>query len=310
MSATNYRTWTHRPLALYNTSTGAEQSRPRAGTASSRTDRNDGVLPRREEHRVQPRGHGRRAHARDDRLRTSNDTFSSLARPRERPATRSRGRPSPPTARGSSTTRGRTPPSRPTTAPRATSTWSTSRPHTRPVSTRSTATRPSGQTYLPANDPGLSFAPTVLPEAVGGYFWVVFTSHRSYGNTLAVAGQRRPERQALGRGDGPRRDARARTRATPRSTSTARSRRRQPPRLLGAEAVPGGRHGVHRRATNAAAGIAEEGRPAASSACRPPPPKTAARPARRTSRSAAPAADCCNVQDECINSLCAEPAPK
>jgi len=39
--------------------------------------------------------------------------------------------------------------------------------------------------YLPAMDPGLSFAPTVLPEAVGGYFWVVFTSHRSYGNTLA-----------------------------------------------------------------------------------------------------------------------------
>jgi hypothetical protein len=39
--------------------------------------------------------------------------------------------------------------------------------------------------YLPAMDAGLSFAPTVLPEAVGGYFWVVFTSHRSYGNTLA-----------------------------------------------------------------------------------------------------------------------------
>lgn len=38
--------------------------------------------------------------------------------------------------------------------------------------------------YLPANDPDLSFAPTVLPLAVGGYFWVIFTSHRSYGNTL------------------------------------------------------------------------------------------------------------------------------
>ena len=38
--------------------------------------------------------------------------------------------------------------------------------------------------YLPANDPNLSFAPTVLPEAVGGFFWVVFTSHRSFGNTL------------------------------------------------------------------------------------------------------------------------------
>jgi len=41
------------------------------------------------------------------------------------------------------------------------------------------------QSYLPSNDPGLSFAPTVLPEAVGGYFWVVFTSHRAYGNTIA-----------------------------------------------------------------------------------------------------------------------------
>lgn len=38
--------------------------------------------------------------------------------------------------------------------------------------------------YLPANDPQLNFAPTVLPVAVGGYFWVIFTSHRSYGNTL------------------------------------------------------------------------------------------------------------------------------
>jgi len=44
---------------------------------------------------------------------------------------------------------------------------------------------PSGSSYLPDNDPDLSFAPTVLPEALGGYFWVVFTSHRSYGNTLA-----------------------------------------------------------------------------------------------------------------------------
>jgi hypothetical protein len=43
----------------------------------------------------------------------------------------------------------------------------------------------SGTTsYLPANDPSMNFAPTVLPEAVGGYFWTVFTSHRSYGNLL------------------------------------------------------------------------------------------------------------------------------
>jgi hypothetical protein len=41
-----------------------------------------------------------------------------------------------------------------------------------------------GTPYVAANDVQLSFAPTVLPEAVGGYYWVVFTSHRSYGNTL------------------------------------------------------------------------------------------------------------------------------
>jgi hypothetical protein len=40
--------------------------------------------------------------------------------------------------------------------------------------------------YLPDDDPNLNFAPTVLPEAVGGYFWIVFTSHRGYGNTLAT----------------------------------------------------------------------------------------------------------------------------
>jgi hypothetical protein len=44
---------------------------------------------------------------------------------------------------------------------------------------------PGGDVYLPASDTNLSFAPTVLPEAVGGYLWVVFTSHRSYGNALA-----------------------------------------------------------------------------------------------------------------------------
>jgi hypothetical protein len=41
-----------------------------------------------------------------------------------------------------------------------------------------------GYSYLPDSDPNMNFAPTVLPEAVGGYFWIVFTSHRSYGNTL------------------------------------------------------------------------------------------------------------------------------
>ena len=30
----------------------------------------------------------------------------------------------------------------------------------------------------------LNFEPTILPEAVGGYFWVVFTSRRNFGNLV------------------------------------------------------------------------------------------------------------------------------
>jgi hypothetical protein len=43
-----------------------------------------------------------------------------------------------------------------------------------------------GQSYLPAGearDNNLEFFPTVSPVAAGGYFWVFFTSRRTYGNT-------------------------------------------------------------------------------------------------------------------------------
>jgi hypothetical protein len=42
----------------------------------------------------------------------------------------------------------------------------------------------SGESYLPNGERNMTFVPTVLPIAVGGYFWVLYTSHRSYGNTL------------------------------------------------------------------------------------------------------------------------------
>jgi hypothetical protein len=44
-----------------------------------------------------------------------------------------------------------------------------------------------GMYYLPfgeAAEGHLNYEPTILPEAVGGYFWVVFTTRREYGNTL------------------------------------------------------------------------------------------------------------------------------
>ncbi|MFT3776370.1 MAG: hypothetical protein QM820_64325 [Minicystis sp.] len=51
--------------------------------------------------------------------------------------------------------------------------------------------RPDNSVYLPygdAEEANLDYEPTVLPIAVGGYYWVVFTSRRAYGNTIAVGG--------------------------------------------------------------------------------------------------------------------------
>ncbi|HEY6459499.1 MAG TPA: hypothetical protein VIY73_05085, partial [Polyangiaceae bacterium] len=45
----------------------------------------------------------------------------------------------------------------------------------------------SGQYYLPFGETAeghMNYDATVLPVAVGGYYWVVFTSRREYGNTL------------------------------------------------------------------------------------------------------------------------------
>jgi hypothetical protein len=43
----------------------------------------------------------------------------------------------------------------------------------------------AGVSYLPfADDPNLNFEPTILPVASGGYYWLVFTTRRNYGNTI------------------------------------------------------------------------------------------------------------------------------
>ena len=44
----------------------------------------------------------------------------------------------------------------------------------------------NGTPYLPygASEITLNYEPTVLPIAVGGYYWVLFTSRRNYGNTI------------------------------------------------------------------------------------------------------------------------------
>jgi hypothetical protein len=46
----------------------------------------------------------------------------------------------------------------------------------------------NGKLYLPygADDQDKNYEPTVLPVAVGGYYWVVFTSRRNYGTQLTA----------------------------------------------------------------------------------------------------------------------------
>jgi hypothetical protein len=48
-----------------------------------------------------------------------------------------------------------------------------------------------GTLYLPAGETEegrMNYEPSVLPVAVGGYYWVLFTSRRTYGNTIAPGG--------------------------------------------------------------------------------------------------------------------------
>jgi hypothetical protein len=47
---------------------------------------------------------------------------------------------------------------------------------------------PTGALYLPYGDAvegQMNYEPSVLPVAVGGYYWVLFTSRRAYGNTIS-----------------------------------------------------------------------------------------------------------------------------
>jgi hypothetical protein len=50
---------------------------------------------------------------------------------------------------------------------------------------------PNGQTYLPYGDSvegQMNYEPSALPVAVGGYYWVLLTSRRAFGNTIAPGG--------------------------------------------------------------------------------------------------------------------------
>jgi hypothetical protein len=57
----------------------------------------------------------------------------------------------------------------------------------------------NGNLYLPygTQEATVNYEPTVLPVAVGGYYWVVFTSRREYGNTIVTQDQEDQPRKKL-----------------------------------------------------------------------------------------------------------------
>ncbi len=163
--------------------------------------------------------------------------------------------------------------------------------------------------YLPANDPGLSFAPTVLPEAVGGYFWAVFTSHRSYGNTEPS--------QDNGDQNGKLWVTAIDINATAGTDSS------HPAFFLdGQELTADNLRGfwvlnpcqANGRACTSGdeccGGFCRGGEDGGLVCLSAPTAEDGGSTCSQDFEKCSTAADCCNVQDECINSLCAEPAPK
>ena len=163
--------------------------------------------------------------------------------------------------------------------------------------------------YLPANDPGLSFAPTVLPEAVGGYFWAVFTSHRSYGNTAPT--------QDNGDQNG------KLWVAAIDINSTAGVDSSHPAFFLdGQELTSDNLRGFWVLDPCAANGRScTSGDECCGGFCRggedgglvclsAPPAGDGGSTCSQDYEKCSTAADCCNTQDSCINNICAEPAPK
>lgn len=72
--------------------------------------------------------------------------------------------------------------------------------NTKTVTTLDTLNGMAGNTpYLPygSEDVHMNYEPTILPVAVGGYYWALFTSRRRYGNTIAEAGQDSIRRKKL-----------------------------------------------------------------------------------------------------------------
>jgi WD40-like Beta Propeller Repeat len=172
--------------------------------------------------------------------------------------------------------------------------------------------------YLPANDPGVNFAPTMLAEAVGGYFWAIFTSHRSYGSMLAS----KANSAGLGlsncanpQGD----EANGKLWVAAIDIDGAPGKDPSHPAfyLDGQELQADNLRGYWvlpacqamgtgcESGDQCCSGFCREGASGGASSCVPPPKGCA-----NEFESCTMASDCCATTDQCINGRCATPAPK
>ena len=309
MSATNYRTWTNAPSHLYDTQTGANIPAPgwdgvitNGGTTA--------FSPDGKQHRVRPRGQGRRAHARVDGLRRRHQDVLEPRRPRDRPeqlprlagvhARRQVGR----LPRGLERAQFET----------------DSGAHGRRLLRRHRHARRSHR--LDALD-GYTGSGTdrTCPRTTR-----TSTSRRrccprpsaatSGSSSRATARTATPSRHAQGR----RRPTSTASSGSPRSTSTPTAGHgREPPGLLprragAARPTTSAASGCSRRASRTAARAARATSAATASAARRrrparvrvPPPGAA----RTSTRACTTAADCCDTGDQCINNRCAATTPK
>ena len=174
----------------------------------------------------------------------------------------------------------------------------------------------------------MNYEPTVLPVAVGGYYWVVFTSRRAYGNFI-WHGAGSPSR----RGRSPvRQHARRRRRdqGLPQKALGRRDRHQRRPgtdishpafMLEGQETEAGNMRGFWAldpcktdgagceggdECCNGFCRAVDDGAGGTKNACVAPPSGCA-----NDSERCKVAADCCNAADgtTCVNGFCAAPTP-
>jgi hypothetical protein len=175
----------------------------------------------------------------------------------------------------------------------------------------------TGTSYLPYGDTAegkMNYEPSVLPVPVGGYYWVLFTSRRTYGNTISPTSTNPPGSDAFGSENmpSPRKkiwiaaidlDHASKTDPSHQEINTANMRAfaaLAPCKPQGMSCETGADCcGGYCRETSRAA----DGTPVL--ACIPPPMNTCSNHLEPCKT----ASDCCNPDDMCINNRCAEVIP-